>query len=54
MIADGKITIRWTGVGLVESAPTIAGPWTIIDAAFDSPYTEDLLPGQNLFYRLIQ
>ena len=53
-VAGGKITLNWTGIGQVESAPSIVGPWTPVAAAIDPPYSEDLVPGQSRFYRLRQ
>jgi hypothetical protein len=54
VVSNGKITLSWTGVGQVETARSIPGPWAPIGAAFESPYSEDLVPGQNRFYRLVQ
>jgi hypothetical protein len=53
-VSAGKLTLIWTGVGQVQSAPTMLGPWTTIDAAIDPPYSEDVVPGQNRYYRLLQ
>jgi hypothetical protein len=54
VISGNQITISWTGIGLLESAPSINGPWTAVDGALDSPWTEDLVAGQNRYYRLVQ
>ena len=54
VLNNGRITLTWTGIGQVESAPTIRGPWTPIDGAFDPPYSEDVVAGQNRYYRLRQ
>ena len=53
-LSGGKLTLNWTGGGLLESAPTMLGPWATVDAALGSPYTEDLVAGQNRFYRLVK
>jgi hypothetical protein len=36
----------------LQWAPSLLGPWTSIMPAPESPHVEDLLPGQNRFYRL--
>jgi hypothetical protein len=36
--ADGSITITWTGVGTLEAAPAVTGPWQAVTGA-TSPYT---------------
>ena len=53
-ISNGKITLTWTGIGQLESAPSMLGPWTRVAAAVDPPYTEDVVADQNRFYRLSQ
>ena len=49
-IADGKITITWTGAGELETATDINGPWTPV-ATTGGTFTEDLGVG-NKFYRV--
>lgn len=51
-IAGGKITFDWTGKGVLESAPSVLGPWTPVNAAGVPPFSEAIVPGQNRFYRL--
>jgi hypothetical protein len=53
-LSNGKITLTWTGIGQLESAPTMNGPWTVVTAAVDPPYSEDVVPNENRFYRLRQ
>jgi hypothetical protein len=53
-ISNGSINLNWTGIGVLESAPTITGPWTPVDAALDPPYSEAVVAGENRFYRLVQ
>src|SRR5262249_41750520 len=52
-ISGGKINLDWTGTGALESAPTVKGPWTpVVPAPASPPYSEDVVAGQNRFYRL--
>jgi hypothetical protein len=51
-VSAGKVNLEWTGVGALESAPTVLGPWTPVVPAPTSPYSEDIVAGQNRFYRL--
>ncbi len=52
-IAAGKITLTWTGTGALETAPAVTGPWTAVNPAPVSPYSEDVTLGQTgRFYRL--
>jgi hypothetical protein len=53
-LSGGMINLNWTGIGVLESAPTITGPWSPVDAALDPPYSEAVVPGTNRFYRLHQ
>lgn len=53
VIADAQLQLSWTGTGRLESAPTVSGPWTPVTPQPSSPYTEDALPGQTRFYRLV-
>jgi hypothetical protein len=52
VIGSGKITLSWTGTGSLEWAPSLQGQWTAITPTPTSPYSEDIQPGQNRFYRL--
>jgi len=49
---NNQVTLRWTGNGALEWAPTVLGPWTAFDPAPSSPYTETVVSGGNRFYRL--
>jgi hypothetical protein len=54
-VANGKLTLTWTGTGNLESAPSLAGPWTPVTPTPSSPYTEDVqLNQKSRFYRLKQ
>jgi hypothetical protein len=50
--SNGRITVAWEGAGVLESASSVLGPWTAITPAPTSPYSADIVPNQNLFYRL--
>lgn len=54
VVSGGKVTLTWTGTGSLETAPKADGPWTPVTPSPTSPYTEDVLAGQNRFYRLKQ
>ena len=49
---NGRVTIAWTGGGILESAPAITGQWAPITPAATSPYSENIVAGQNRFYRV--
>ncbi len=52
-VSNRKLTVTWTGTGLLESAPTVVGPWSPVTPTPVSPYTEDIIAGQGgRFYRL--
>ena len=52
-VSNGKITISWTGSGTLEWAPAVGGPWNpVAPAPTGGTYTEDIVAGQNRFYRL--
>ena len=55
-VSNGKVTLTWTGTGNLEWAPNsgMGGQWTPVTPGPTSPYTEDILAGQNRFYRLKQ
>jgi hypothetical protein len=38
--ANGSITVTWEGLGVLESAPSVTGPWNIVEGA-TSPFTFD-------------
>jgi hypothetical protein len=51
--SQGKLTLTWTGTGILQWAPAVTGPWTAVSGNPTSPYTEDVLPAQKgRFYRL--
>jgi len=51
---DGtQLTISWSGSYVLESAPTVEGPWTAITGS-TSPYVVTIDPGQpEVFFRLL-
>ncbi|MDH7501187.1 MAG: hypothetical protein QHJ82_00535 [Verrucomicrobiota bacterium] len=52
-VSNGKVTLKWTGTGILEWAPTVLGGWNAVTPAPTSPYTQDIAPGtQSRFYRL--
>lgn len=54
VITNGKIRLEWTGTGSLLRAPAVNGPWTAVDPAPSSPYEDNLVPGENRFYRLLK
>ncbi|RME92809.1 MAG: hypothetical protein D6766_09405 [Verrucomicrobia bacterium] len=46
---DGSITIEWTGNAVLESAPTLQGPWTEVPGA-TSPFTFTPDPAQPVLF----
>jgi hypothetical protein len=52
VVSGGKVTLSWTGTGSLQSAPTVLGPWTPITPVPGTPYSENVVTGQNRFYRL--
>ncbi len=54
-VANGRLTLTWTGTGTLESAPAATGPWTPVTPTATSPYTENVALNQPArFYRLRQ
>jgi hypothetical protein len=51
-LSGNLLTIRWTGTGELEFAPSVDGPWEAIFPPPSSPYSEEMVAGQNRFYRL--
>jgi hypothetical protein len=43
-------SLVWPDYGILERAPTLAGPWSPVTAT--SPFTVQLTPGENEFFRL--
>ncbi len=53
VIESGQIQLDWNGNAQLEWAPAVSGPWTPVTPRPEPPYTENLLPGQNRFFRLL-
>jgi len=51
-VADGKIRLEWTGTGQLLRASSLSGPWDPVVPAPSSSYEENLVPGENRFFRL--
>lgn len=52
-ISNGRITLTWTGIGALESAPAVTGPWVPVSPAPTSPYSEAVQAAPaNRFFRL--
>lgn len=49
---NGQVRLNWTGAGSLEWAPAILGPWNPVTPAPSAPYSENIVPAQNRFYRL--
>lgn len=54
VITNGKIKLEWTGTGTLLRAPAVNGPWTAVNPVPTSPYEDNLVPGENRFYRLLK
>lgn len=52
VISGPNVELAWSGVGQLEWAPTVLGPWTPVTPAPTSPYSEAIVSGQNRFFRL--
>ncbi len=52
-VADGRMALEWTGPGQLEWASAVTGPWTRLDPAPSSPHSEEIVPGEDRFYRLV-
>lgn len=52
VIKDQRIQLFWIIPAFPESAPTLAGPWTNLTLQPVLSFSEEILPGQNRFYRL--
>lgn len=53
-VSGGKVHLSWTGTGQLERATSLSGAWTPIQPAPTSPYEEDVVAGENRFFRLKQ
>jgi len=51
-VNNGVVTLTWSGSGRLEWAPSVDGPWTPIEPAPQSGYTEAQEPDDGRFYRL--
>lgn len=51
-VNGGQLTLEWVDHGVLEWAPTPLGPWTAVDPAPASPYSEAVDTGVNRFFRL--
>ncbi len=49
---DNQITLDWTGSGQLEWAPAVDGQWTPVTPAPAPPYSVDIVPGENRFFRI--
>jgi hypothetical protein len=47
---DGDINVSWSGVGVLENAPDLAGPWTAIGGVSPVSISVELAPSQ--FFRV--
>jgi len=54
VLQNGKIRLEWTGTGKLMRAPSATGTWTEILPTPTSPYEDNVVPGENRFYRLQQ
>jgi formylglycine-generating enzyme len=52
-LADGEITLTWTGSGVLEEAGAVDGPWTVVQPQPSSPFITPAT-GSSKFYRLSQ
>ncbi len=53
VFADGRIALDWTGNGNLEWSISLSGPWTPITPPPTPPYSEEILPGQSRYFRLL-
>ncbi len=53
VINNGQIQLNWTGLGQLEWATSLSGPWTPVDPQPAPPYMEDVLPNQTRFFRVV-
>lgn len=52
VVSDGQLTLSWNGIGNLEWAPSLSGPWTVVSPAPTPPHSEDLGAASQRFYRL--
>ena len=48
----GNEVFNWSGSYILQSAPTVTGPWTNLTALGISPYTNTLVSDPARFFRL--
>ncbi len=53
VITNGQIQLDWSGNAQLEWADVPSGPWHPITPRPTPPYSENLVPGQNRFFRLL-
>lgn len=52
-VANGQVTLEWTGTGILEWAPSPSGPWSAVNPTATSPYAEAVEPSVGgRFYRI--
>jgi hypothetical protein len=51
-IIGGDVRLDWTGVGILQSADSVTGPWTDVIGA-SNPYLT-VAGGQGMFYRIMK
>jgi hypothetical protein len=51
-LVNNKAILSWVGTGQLQAAPAVTGVYTNVIPTPTSPYTNTIVPGQNLFYRL--
>jgi len=52
VIDSGRIRLEWAGAGQLEQAASVLGPWSAIADSGAPPHTEQILPGEDRFFRL--
>ncbi len=53
VLLGNELILDWTGVGQLQSAPTVIGVYTNITPAPVPPYTNVIVPGGNQFFRIV-
>lgn len=52
MVVGDELILNWTGSGQLQSAPEVTGVYTNILPTPTPPYANQILPGQNQFFRI--
>ncbi len=47
------LILNWAGTFMLQSAPSVMGPWTQTANSFIGPFTTSVAAGQQLYYRLV-